>query len=189
MLGHFRPVCVNRIGMLHPRERSAMVSPRMVGDRMRAPSVILAAALRSLDDGDLTRIAAELDIPHCTVMRAANGARGQPTPSAVHIKLCAYRGVDPITGDAMPPRYVHFDARLFAIALKMARLGRGQSIRSAAREIRLSYVTWSRIEADEARSFDSVLLVAHWAGLDIRNYVFDVSRETNGNKFADRVAA
>lgn len=155
-----------------------MRSPPIPVCRM-TPSAILVRALKPHDEfacGDLGR---KLGIPPEKVRRAKHGARGQATRADYHLKLCAFLGVDPITGDptGRAGLRIEFDAALFAMGVKMRRFERQQTITESARRARISSAVMSRIENGNPRSFASVLRAARAADLDPRLYT-TVTRET-----------
>src|SRR4051812_581594 len=111
------------------------------------PATILAKALSSRDSFALGALARDLGIPAPQVRRAAKGAHGQPTRAEYHLKLCAYLGLDPVKGAAtISGRLIAFDAAMFAMAVKMSRFRRKHTLARAARIMKLSNASLSRIQ-------------------------------------------
>lgn len=144
------------------------------------PAAILTEALKPFSDVEIGRLAHDVGVPGHVAMRAARGGAGPAINIGHHVKLCAWRGVDPMTGVDLPGlgrRLVRFDTTLFAMAVKMARFAKRQNQRQAARDAGISLPVVSRIENGDARSVETVIAAARYAGIDPRNYIVDVSRE------------
>lgn len=154
------------------------------------PAAILKRALSPLDSAGIGSLSQTLDIPREQIARASNGAHGQPTRAEYHLKLCAWLGVDPVTGEAtQTERIVAFDRVQFALAVKMSRFSHGHSVREAAAVMKMSATVLTRIQHGEDYSFENVIAACRYGGLGLNNYVRPVSHETTRNTKAETRSA
>lgn len=155
---------------------------------MSNATIILRAALARFHEGQLVELAEKSGVPRATVIRASNGARGRTTRADHHLNLCAFIGVDPVTGAAVHslarvPRSLHLHS--FAVAVKMSRMRKGHGVVEAAKTMGIGRKVLWRIESGQPVSIDCYLAACAYGGLDPLHYV--VSRASTGNM--DRVAA
>lgn len=146
------------------------------------PSAILAKALSGRDSYELGCIARTLDIPAPQVRRAAKGAPGQPTRAEYYLKLCAWIGIEPVTGGAAPKeQLITLQADTFAMAVKMVRFQKRHSTSKAAGQMKISKAVLNRIEHADIRSFDCMLAAARYGNLDLHNYIAVAREAATGN--------
>lgn len=154
------------------------------------PAAILVHALAAYDSLVLGRLARSVGLSGAEVRRAAKGAKGRPTNVALHVKLCAWLGVDPVVGGpATPPgRRAKFEALQFGAAMKMARFARGHNLREASRAARMSPTSLSRIENGRPLAFETVLAACRYARLSPQLYITaTASHETvTGNRLKQK---
>lgn len=151
------------------------------------PAQHLARKLKTFDNFERGDIGRYLGIPPDMVRRAANGASGQPTRAAYHVRLCAWLGIDPVTGEARTARrLVVFHAASFAAACRMRRYERAASLRDIGKLAKVSASAVTRAEHGDPRSFANVLKLTRALDLHLDNYIVpDVSRGTvTGNSEA-----
>lgn len=150
---------------------------------MTPSATILAKALKPYQ-GDYDRtylLALRAGVPREIVARATNGAQGQPTRAEHYLHLCAVLGIDPLTGwpcAAHAPQALN--KKLFAIAVRMARLATDATLAEAAKRMGISKTALSRIENGDVRSFEAMLAACRYARVHPLLYV---TRETlTGNR-------
>lgn len=154
------------------------------------PAAILKKALASVDSLEVGPLSLRLLIPREQIVRAINGAHGQPTRAEYHLKLCFWLGVEPFTGEAVEPgRLITFDAVQFALAVKMSRFAKGHTVREAAKAMDMSATVLVRIQHGEFCSFDNIAAACRYGGLDLTNYLRPVLSHETPTRNTSAVAA
>jgi hypothetical protein len=140
------------------------------------PAQALKAALKATPPAGLDVLEAA-GFERRLIKRAA---LGQQVNASVHLQLCARLGIDPVTGEAAPPREIgplHMPS--LSAALRMKRFPAKLSLRAAARKARASYSALGRIERGEPVSITAILAACAWLGRHPFDFVSPrVSRET-----------
>lgn len=136
------------------------------------PAAILTKALAGYDSFELGKLARDLGIPAPQVRRAAHGANGQSTNAEYHLKLCAWFGLDPVTGEpnGKPCRCVKYEFAMFAMAAKMARFLNTHTCKEAGKACGISGALYCRACCGESISFVVMLAICRYAALDPNNY-------------------
>jgi len=144
----------------------------------RSPVSALATALKRLNDADVALA--------CVVTRrtVTSATKRRPITADHYFRLCAFAGVDPVSGWDIAPRAPGpFDQGLFSLGVALRRMLNGHSLRQAGKAMGISYASVERIEDHKAVSIETTLAACKYVGVHPFGYchgTFDVSRGTGG---------
>lgn len=146
------------------------------------PAAILARALESYDDPQITRLAKRAGVSPANAKRAARGSACRRPGVHDFIRLCAVLGIDPVNGKTrLPWKPADFQSEMLAIAVRMRRKARGDSVREAAEDMGISATIVSRIENANPHSFECVVAACAYARVDPQTYISYTRETVSGN--------